>query len=181
MCQSSVLPLAKVATTLNNDQGNGYALWQFRVLPERIWMRTSIQEQFLFLQPVYGFLPGHLGRYVRRRILHQQIILLGRYRTGKGVLEKDIGQLGGKMQYARQKSIGGLRVSSVFHLYTTLPSKSKSLPGEMPYKKSAGSSHLQRGLYQSPDTKWALPTLTRRRCAHCFPVSFEKLVDFRCQ
>ena len=129
MCQSSVLPLAKVATTLNNDQGNGYALWQFRVLPERIWMRTSIQDQFLFLQPVYGFLSWHLGRYVRWRILHQQVILLGRYRTGKRVLEKDIGQLGGKMQYARQKSIGGLRMSSVFHLYTTLPSKSKSFAG----------------------------------------------------
>ena len=148
MCQSSVLPLTKVATTLNNGQGNGYALWQFRVLPERIWMRTSIQDQFLFLQPVYGFLSWHLGRYVRWRILHQQVILLGRYRTGKRVLEKDIGQLGGKMQYARQKSIGGLRMSSVFHLYTTLPSTVSLMSGELPMQE-------KRGLL-SPATK-ALP------------------------
>ena len=52
------------------------------------------------------------------------------------------------MQYARQKSIGGLRMSSVFHLYTTLPSTVSLMSGELPMQE-------KRGLL-SPATK-ALP------------------------
>ena len=50
--------------------------------------------------------------------------------------------------FTQYKSIGGLRMSSVFHLYTTLPSTVSLMSGELPMQE-------KRGLL-SPATK-ALP------------------------